>query len=280
MLQIEFKNEIGTIVMGGGAHCCMNITGIDGLGAPGMERNVVRYPNQAGQAFLSQTALPRVITIAGTVNGFQHELTRMVKILHRPGSLYLTFCNKRRKINCVCTDFPDVQRFFQSGINSFALQFTCDNPFFTSFEPVSLPLYERANTPLANGKFTPPWIFTATTSTQTFFVAGDEPAEPRITVRSNMTGTANLSFTNATSGAFIRLTTPVADDDIILVDIYNRRIWKNGTEDITNDISDDTFLYSFVLQPGENEIILENNESMRGTDAYIEYAPLFWEAVR
>ena len=280
MFQIIFQNELGTIEMGGGQNCFANITDIAGLGAPQMERNTVRYAGQPGQILVSTQALPRVITIAGTVRGFQQELTQVTRILHRPGVLYLTLHNKRRRIHCVCTELPDIERMHQSGLNRFVLQFTCDNPHFTSFAPIVLPIYGRQNTPLVDGKFTLPRVFTVTSTNRVVEVLGDEPAEPILSVRAAVSGIADLHFENLTTGSFLKLVTPVAVGDVIVADISSRKIIKNGTVDITNDISDDTFLYRFTLPPGENEIAVTVNTSMRDSDVSLQYAPIYWEAVR
>ena len=87
---------------------------------------------------------------------------------------------------------------------------------------------------------------------------GEVDVEPVITIynfddeENEITG--EIAIENKTTGQTVKLVTGTEKNEVITVNIENRKVTSSFRENITHLISDDTFLNRFWLAPGKNLI--------------------------
>ena len=294
MLYITYQNENGRLDFNGGSGSRpWRILEADGLGLAGKSFNTASYPSGVGQKTLSETVGARSITIqcdVSSISGYdgvtrnnRWEISKALKILNLPGKLLIRDGQRTRKIDARCTEA--VQGTRHGGYTVFAMQFVCDYPYFEDRETKTIPIFKIENligvgmrwyldgdgilrkVPIAEGTFTLPCIFSCRTSEASILNIGDVDAEPiiRITVQGEVkTGdeAGVLIIKNETTEQQLELLCDAKDGDVITINIPERKIYRQKTENLISYLSPSSFLSDFWLAKGENRISVINNVSM------------------
>ena len=290
---VFYENQYGRIHFGGGGAPVYKTIKLNGVGPPDKEYKVTGYSNQAGQEVISQKDMARVITLSGDVRSgtLQQEISKMAKILYHPGTLKMQFGVKKRKIACRCTSFDDPTRK-GAGIANFVVQFTADKPYFTDFSQREVYIYRR--TPLLSTQFTLPCMFSSRESRVNVQNAGDVAAEPVIEItcfdggnsvmllsldEDGEDATQGIKIKNHTTGQHMKLDYVPVADEVITVDIPNRKVTSSVNGSILTAISRKTFLSDFWLAEGVNDIEVTNYNAGAAISAVCRYDNQYVEAV-
>lgn len=284
MIYVSYENEYGKIGMGGGAHPRFNIREITGLGLPEKNYNTVTYAGTDGQETISETVLPRTITIGGDISGnLQHEIANAAKVLNHPGTLYIQSLAKRRRIPCRCIAFDISERRQGKLFQPFVFQFTADSPYFLDMENRTIAVFKRIDQITPSFSF--PLVFTRRDNEADIVNAGDSNTEPIFYIYNTARAASTYSdeygieIVNQTTGASIFLLYHTQDGEVITIDIPRRKISSDVNGNIINCISDDTFLSDFTLTPGTNHITVTNHNIDENIEVMCEYSSRYVEAV-
>lgn len=282
-MHLIYENDIGKISFSGSGKETWRIKEITGLELPGKNFNVVSYAGQDGQETISEMAAPRVITISGDVcsmDMLQHELSRAVRILNKPGRLKLYLGNRQRKIDCRVNAFELVPR---SGVyQPFVLQLIADKPFFEDFKNLSVGVFSRMD--MVGNDNILPMALTGRSSEVNINNLGHVKTEPIFYVYNISGGTGEASengfeILNHTTGQHIRLNYSTIDNEIITIDLPGRKITSNKNGNLIQYISNDTFLSDFWLSVGANTIEAINNNPNEDINVVCEFTNQYIEAV-
>lgn len=254
-LTLIYKNDIGEAVMHGGGSRQLRLKELAGFGTVEFEYSGAVYPGCDGQKTLSRRALPRTLTIAADItgSGAAEELRRIIDVMSEPGMLYISDGGAiSRRIYCNRCEIPDAERRVRGRLCSFTVQFICDSPYFEDTEDTEIPIYRRIK--LLSTEFSLPCKFGSVTSQNTALVIGSATVEPQITIRftRDFETEESITVTNVTTGAKISFEYLPQAGDTVCADIAERRLISSRYGDITETLSDDTYLNDFCLERGKN----------------------------
>lgn len=250
--KIYFENGQGRVEMFLGGTGPVRVTALSGLGNPEKKYNTVTFAGKPGQKTLSSVAQARTIVISGDITGGRKTVEHMLRVLDEPGRLVVEFGDKKRQIYCNQVDFSDGVR--HGGYTSFVLTLIADGVYFTDVQPTEMAVFKREDLLCDDIVF--PCLFTRKNTDATVENLGEVNVEPVIYIYNfndnGDAGAGRIVIENITTGQKIQLETGMEENETITVDIANRRVTSTGRGNITNLISDDTFLNRFWLCPGIN----------------------------
>lgn len=281
-LTITYKNECGTVVMqGGGKQSPLRVTAIDGLGLLTKEYTVATYTGYDGQETISSRATARSITLA--VELYSSNAPKIMRdilmIFNREGYLYIQNEDIDRRIKCNQVQCPDASRVLKGQLATFAVQFVCDNPYFEDSVNTSIPIYKRVK--LLQSPFTLDTMFGDIIKGATIQILGSVPVEPVISLYypSAQDSAESIIVKNETTGAEINLTYSPKENDMITIDIKNRKVTSAISGNLINCLSLDTFLGDFVLVAGLNTLSVNMGDVDAKFTIECQYNNLYSEAV-
>ena len=280
MTKIIFENNIGRLCLSGGGDEAWRITKISGLGMADKKYQTVSYFSEAGQKTINERREARIITIAGDVFAAEKWATRKIsqaiKILDKPGWLTIRSNGINRRIRARCSGFENGEVY--GNFRKFAMQFCCDCPYFEDVGKDSIALFKK--TKEIKSTFNLPKIFTCRTSDGIVVNQGDVEAEPILNIYfgSQIAGGEKVTLTiyNKTTECKLVMFLYPEPDDIVTLDVTNRKIYNDRGENLIADLSDDCSLSKFTLKEGPNYITVtsdvETNLSVvcRFTNRYLE----------
>ncbi len=280
-LVIKFKNSYGTFEISGNSSKSIRLEEIEGLGIVEREYITAYFAGYDGQETISSRALPRTVTLSAEICG--EDITaiarKTLRILSKPGWLYVESGESCRRIYCNQVKIPDPVRVLKGRIAKLAVQFVCDNPYFEDECESTVPLYMRTKN--LSTPFTLPAVFGSTIMGAVIKNQGDCVIEPCIFIScpKELTAAETVTITNNTTGKKLVLEYAPLAGDKITVDIKNRKIESSITGNLLNSLSEDTFLGDLILERGINDlsVIVGNVQS----DFLVEckYSNLYCEAV-
>ncbi len=253
--KIYFENTQGRVEMFLGGAGPVRVTALSGLGNPEKRYSTVTFAGKSGQKTLSATTLARTIIISGDIVAAGREHTEMMlKVLDEPGTLVLDFGNKKRKTYCNQVDFSIGAR--HGNYTSFVLTLTADSAYFTDVDATEMAIFNRDN--LIYGDIIFPCTFTRKYTEAIAENFGEVNVEPVISIYnyhdSENEESGEIVVENLTTGQKIKLETGMSENEIITIDIQDRKVTSTRRGNITKYISDDTFLNKFWLAPGKNHL--------------------------
>lgn len=280
-LRVRYENALGVVEMTGGGESELRITKMDGFGLVGREYNTVVYSGYDGQETVSSRALPRAITMAVEFccNNIAEKLKKALLVLNQKGSLLVETDGFSRRIFCNQVTVTDSERILKNRISAMVIQFVCDSPYFEDAEDTVVALYRRVK--LLETPFSLPTMFGDIVIGANIYVSGAFSVEPVLTLYypEELEKAESIVITNETNGAVIRLEYTPSKNDVVTVDIKNRKISSSLNGNLIQNLSDDTFLGDFVLEKGINIINLFVGDVSSGFIAECKYNNLYSEAV-
>lgn len=271
-MQIILKNENGSFEIGGGWHSVARLQEIAGLGPPAKEDTSIVFEGQPGRTLTHTRDIERTITMSLDFYGDERAVEKLFRIIYKSVTLWFYLGYTRRKITGRCINAPDITKIIYRKWQSIALQFVCDNPYFTDFYETEMAISKNIDqfpNYNENGEWyiQLPAIATLRSSESTIMNKGDIKVYPAITLKNNsqaaaLADTYGVILTNLTTGKHITLNYDVVAGELVTIDLINRKITSTTNGDITNCMSDDTVLSEFYLEVGSNHMSINNlNES-------------------
>ena len=279
-MRIKLQNEIGSFEVGGGSHPIARITSITGIGIPAKEDKTITFEGQSGSTLTSYRDLDRTITMSFDFYGDEYTVEKLYRIIYNPLTMTFYLNGRRRKIDGICKMATEIENIIYHRWQKIVLQFTCYDPYFKDVSNTRQPISKVTNH-LPNINENTEWYVqlptVATTRENKGVVinSGNVDVYPIITLQNNqgvsvLTDDNYITVRNLTTGKAITINYLMITDEIVTVDLPNRRITSSINGNITNYISSDTVLGDFMLQLGENEIEIESTNN--DIYAVIEYS--------
>ncbi len=268
--------------MGGGDNSLIDVVKMSGFGLPSPRYDEIEFARENGVTTTGSSDYPRTITITGDLYGGQTEKVRLLEAFYYRGHLYCDFGDDmQRRIECKLMNADDIEDHFNSGINTFTMQFQADYPYFNDFEDtvVSLSSYKNHVTET----FELPCVFTELIQEGKAYNYGNKNCYGVITIASKYAPTVQdglLTVSNLTTGKSIHIDHTIQKDETVEIDLNTRRIISSVSGRITNAITDDTEMSEFYLVPGLNEISFNTNDTLQPITATMRYNNIYLTAVR
>ena len=263
-MRIVLENEYGKFEMGGGTHPVARIQEKSGFGLVDKEATTVTFSGQAGRTTTDIRDTERTITLLIDFYGEPGKVEKLYSILHYPVNIKCFFGARRRQISGRILNATEIEEIIYHRWQSLALQFVCDNPYFTDFEDNIIELAKPVNhlpNVIEDGKWyiALPVVATTIDAISKVDNRGNIKTYPVVSIFSakitnNTPEVYGITVKNITTGKKIHLEYNISVSEVITVDIPKRKITSNMYGDITNKISDDTVLSEFYLDIGINEI--------------------------
>ena len=278
--KLYFENGQGRVDMFLGGAGPVRVTSLSGFGNPAKKYSTVVFEGKSGQKTLSSNAMPRTIIISGDVNTKdKNTMKNMFKVLDEPGWLYVDFGEKKKKIYCNQVNLEDGAH--KGNYMNFVLSMTADEVFFLDIEQTDISVFIKEGTILNKVIF--PCILTRKITEATINNYGEENVEPVITICNYYSKIVEEDDTiiilNDTTGQKIELVVGMEENEIITIDIKNRKVLSSVKGNITSDISDDTYLNRFWLCPGENLLKASHNNLEQEISVVCSYFSNYREAI-
>lgn len=280
-MEVTFKNELGSFVMGGADFFGIRMCEITGLGFNAPNRTTETYNGLYGVKTVSRHIPSRTITVSGEINSdyVNRRKTKqdISRIISKPGVLTICSLGRHRSIDAeaVKCDFGDRNPLIQK----FTLQFACDEGVFYSSEVIQKSI--ATIIPYIKNEFTLPMVFSEKFDKITVNNTGDLNIEPVIRLidtggRALEGSSDSIIIRNNTYGNIISLTYSTSENEELTVNIPERKINSNLTDKDLYCFSDDTILSEFILPRGKSEIEIIN-QTARNLHCEIEYRELYTE---
>ncbi|MBQ7097012.1 MAG: phage tail family protein [Clostridia bacterium] len=280
-VRVRYENALGAVEMTGDGEGDIRIIKMDGFGLAGREYDTVVYSGYDGQETVRSRALPRAITMAVEFCGLNvaERVRSALQVLNRKGVLVVEHDEFSRRISCSQVTVTDSERILKNRISTMVIQFVCDSPYFEDAEDTVVALYRRVK--LLETPFSLPSMFGDIIIGADIIVSGAFSVEPVITLYypDALEQVESIVITNEANGASIRLDYTPSENDVVTVDVKNRKISSSVNGNLIRNLSDDTFLGDFVLEKGLNVIDVFAGDVSAGFVAECKYNNLYCEAV-
>ena len=248
-MYMYYKNDVGKIDFRFGGDYPVRVTDIDGLYPLERSFNTVKYADIDGEDSISSSVHGRTVTVGGDIKISNKQL------LDKPGELYMDFGEKKRKLVCRNAHFTPGER--NSKYIRFVIVFSSDMPYFYGFDEEMEYIRKRQDN--VGTHFVLPCVFTTRRTENDIVVNGDAKCEPVFEIACIKEATApkeesGICVLNETSGESIKLCLYLLRNEVIEIDVENRKITSNMRGNMIKYISEDTFLHRFKLAQGVNHI--------------------------
>ena len=269
--KIKYTSDNGTVTLGGGQHSSLRVRSITGLGL--MLREYSSAAVSAGQRETGRRDMPRTITIGADLCGNGDDLENFERIVYADGYLELDFGDKQRRIACKLESMSDPEWKIPNKLASFAVQFTCDDPYFEDAEATVEDVAVLTNAVIDS--FTLPCVFTTSENMQTFFVAGIKSVYPIIyigcTEAAEETAEYGIRVSNITTGKAITIYHRMQTHEIVTINLKERTVVSSVSGNIINSLSDDSDMEDLYLIPGKNTLVADNLSNAETNYIQVEY---------
>lgn len=260
-MKLIYENEFGTCTMKGSGAGGMAITEVSGLSFPEQNAVCYTYAGTPGQSVGAVQVLARTITIGLDIcpKKLGMDIHAIARIFNHPGALTVSHKQMHRRILCRCVSFTKKER--EDAIISAVVQLVADNPYFHDTAPrehLLLKFDKHLSSP-----FTLPCVVSTRKVQASVLVEGDAPSEPVITITATADSTGDapeIVLKNTTTGAQITLHYGLCKGEELVVDIENRTITSNKTENMYPYLAQDSFLNQFALPQGKSEVFCHTVE--------------------
>ncbi len=280
-INVFFKNELGMIPFSETVHGKIKLTEILGLGLVDKEYRTVVFYGYNGQETVYERALPRTVTLGVEfcMENLRATVENFLRVIGKPGYLYIETEHFSRKIFCNQVKVSDENRILLGEITNIVVQFVCDSPFFEDSEEHNVPLYKRTKN--LSTPFSLPCCFGTVVTSVVIDNQGSYDIEPvvRIFCGQTIADAERIVVKNITTDKKICIDYIPGENEEILIDIKNRRVSSNVLGNISDKLSDDTFLGDFVFVPGINRIETFIGNAASGFMAECRYTNLYSEAM-
>ena len=222
------------------------------------------FEGQPGRATVDVRDDTRTITMAFDFYADANEVKKLYGIISQEVEMQFFVRSYRRKIKGRLTSATDASGIIYGRWYRITLQFICDEPYFhdmTDTESGISAIVDKLPNYNESGEWyiKLPTVASERRSRTIVVNSGDIKVYPTIKLVNNKLNADapdefGLILTNHTTSASIRFDYNMFPDEEIVIDLAKRKITSSESGNITNSLSDDSFLYSFYLGEGENDI--------------------------
>ncbi len=275
-IYMTFENDIGILVF---SRDDLRIIAIEGLGVPSKEYKTLSYVGYDGAFTVSEKKKSRAITVKFDVSScdhIQYEISRIMRILDKGGTLKLQCGSVRKKIEVsqVIVSEPADNRVFRT----MTVQFVCDSPFFNDYDDTEKLCYDVEGQIIGTeeggwniGTADAPVVWGGAINDKIIINSGDYKVEPTFIITVSGSGSSGFEIlkvskyysTGDTDDENVlqrlKFTCSLCNGEVITVNLDGRhengrfvRSSKQGS--LINYRSADTSLSKFWLDVGENRI--------------------------
>lgn len=245
-MKITLENKYGSIRMSGGGDENVRICSVTGLGIPAYERRCYSSYDFDGVVESVRRVPSRTISVGGDIIGGREVYSKMLKILSYPCEMIIEDKDLRRMIHISSCEMDFVKK--GSIYTRFALNMSCDDPYFYDCEDTVAGLYSRKK--LISKDTVLPAMFSSRVSCTSIKILSERIVEPVITIlgkRNSDNDEGRIEIKNAVTGAVFTLDYVPEDDELVTIDVMNRTITSDIKGNIINCISDDSYISDLVI---------------------------------
>ena len=280
-MYMYYKNDAGKIDFRFGGDYPVRVTDIDGLYPQERIFNTISYADIDGVDSVSSSVAGRTVIVGGDIKLSNKQFLRdILKVLDKPGDLYMDFGEKKRKLVCRNAHFVPGER--NNRYMRFVITFSSDMPYFYGLEEETE--YIRKRQDVIGTGFILPCVFTEKSTENDIVVNGDIECEPVFEITCIREASAQneepeICVWNKTTGESIKLCLYLLKGEVIEVDVENRKITSNLRGNMLGCISEDTFLHRFLLVRGINHIEVISNNADEQMNVVCRYKCRYIEGV-
>lgn len=261
-MEIVIQNKNGRLEIGGGSHPTAKLLAIEGLGLPTVEAETIKYTGQAGYKILNRVDMHRTITMSLDFNGVPFDVMKIYRLLQEECEILFFLGGRRRKIKGICLNPTEAENIIFRRMYKLVLQFVCETPYFEDFSDKVINLSTRTDLFPTSfegglGYITLPAVATKRTAAVSILNNGDMDIYPTIKLTAEEVSSV-LTVSNITTGKNIVINKTITDGEVIVIDVASRTITSDKDGSLLNYLSNDTLMSEFVIQKGNNDILVTN----------------------
>lgn len=279
-MTFTFKNSFGSFSLFGFGTDGFCVCSVSGLEPPQKTRNTVSYIGEDG-CFedLSQYS-QRIITLSCDVRlgeNTKNEMRKAMKILSKECVLSVKTSDSEREITVNSASFTLGKRYH--NYQTFVIQLICDYPHFCDSLPTECTIFKKEK--LLAKDSTLPKIFSKRLSECIVKNSGDLKIYPEIVITKNddIVRENEIKIENMTTGKSILIHKAMVMDEVVTIDVKNRRITSSIDGNILKALDIYSSLSDFWCEPGENNIRVLLGGEQSGTEIKVNYFNEYLEAI-
>ncbi len=277
-MKLIFKNSLGEKTLSGTGENGIGITDVKGLGVPSYERQCYTSYDFDGAIESARRIPQRNITISGDIRGTNEDVRDFLKLLSEPFSLTVETDSFKRSITVSGATAQTAK--VSKNITKFALSLVCDDPYFYDNEDTKVPLFVREE--LLTRETVLPAMFSKRTASASLNVTSDRIIEPEIIItgkKSESEEDGRIVILNKLTGREFTLLYTPEENEIITVDVKNRKITSDKNGNILSCITKDSFMSDLEIGKSGAVFELAGYGSATNISAYIIYKNCYLEAI-
>lgn len=272
---VSGKRHIEFDGSGEGAASVISVSGFEGVSK---RYHTVRYVGMPGQITVSESVLPRVITVTGDICvKNSRPFSEYCTFFTEKGELYVSKGTVKKKIAYKPVIFRMTEQ--KGDFILFELKILCDFPYFSDWTSSFSDIYKRIDK--VTGAFSLPMVFTERRTSLDVINKGQVECQPVVVVECVESGvySGGIHIKNESTGKSLVLLTNMKKGEKITLDVKNRTISSDMRDNCYGILSGKCTLANFLLRKGVNSIVVENENQEETVKASLCFDNLYTEAM-
>lgn len=279
-MNFTLYNEMGSFKLFGSAAEGFSVCAVSGLEPVSQTRTLETYIGEDGCVENSSQYGQRVITISGDLKikgNSKTEIRNAMRVLSKRCMLTIDTEDKKRCINVDAATFTLGKKY--GKYQTFVIQLMCDYPHFTDEYINEGVLFQKELLLSKDSVF--PTVLSKRISSCTLENDGDLKVYPVITItkKDEVIRKNKILIKNETTGKEILLDKTMTYEEVIVVDIKNRKITSSTEGNILGTLSIYSSLADFDCDIGENLISVFLDGDQTGMEIKISHFNEYLEAI-
>ncbi len=279
-MNFTFYNEMGRFKLFGSASEGFCMCSVSGLEPVSLTRTLETYIGEDGCIENSSQYGQRVITVSGdlkTNENSKNEIRNAMRVLSRKCILIIDTDDKKRCITVDAATFTLGKRY--SKYQTFVIQLICDYPHFTDENSTYGVLFQKERLLSKDSIF--PTVLSKRISSCTLENDGDLVIYPVITItkKDDVIRNNEILIRNETTGKEISLNKTMSYQEVIVVDIKNRKITSSIEGNILGTLNIYSSLSDFYCDVGKNLVSVFIDGEQTGIEVTVSHFNEYLEAI-
>jgi len=277
-VRLKFVSNGKTVEMDAKGKLDASVISVSGLGAVQKKYNTIRYVDIPGQVTLSESVLPREISVKGDlfIKGAM-PVAKYHIFFSAGGTMHIFNTSGRKKIDYKVMGFKTGDK--NGDYVPFELSLICDMPYFCDSVNSPINIYRRVDK--ITGAFSLPAVFTERITSVDVSNLGQTVSEPVIEIKCSQEGvySGGICILNETTGKKLVLDTKLSLGEVIKIDVKNRKITSNARENCYGVLNSECILSEFLIEKGLNHISVTDENDGETVESTIYFDNLYVEAM-